>query len=432
MRMLRLVLCGAVAGSLLGPARPSSLHGQTPQQGSQPTFRSTTTLVEVDAVVLDKKGQFVPGLVADDMVLLEDGKPQKIEQFYMVTHDGSGPGGTGAAQLAQGATTRSVEEQARRIFIILFDEEHLAIDSLMRVKVGAEQFIHTQMGPGDVGGVFVNGEMFKGRLTTDRGELVAAVHSVKPAFESRQSILAPFREFPRIPGEIDAARIAEGARELVDQIGEQACRDDPFACTAAGGLNQVENLVQQKARLYIRQARVMTGHTVQNLQYVVSNLSRFPGRKTVMFATEGFFVEESRALLQTIAGQAARGGTTIYSIDGRGLVNGSSPNPDVVRAEAARSTAFDTGEDGPNILTSGTGGFMVRNIDNIARGLGLIARDTSTYYVIGYSPDNPTLDGKYRKIQVKATTPNLEVRARKGYVATPLPKQEAMKAVGWR
>ena len=189
------------------------------------------------------------------------------------------------------------------------------------------------MGPGDVGGVFVNGEMYRGRLTTDKNELIAAVKSSRPAFENRQALLAPFREFPRIPTEIDAVRIEQGAREVVDQLGEEACLRDPFLCQQEGGLQQVENLIQRKAKLYVRQARSLTARTIQNLQYVVNGLSRLPGRKTVMFVTEGFFVEESRDILQTVAGQAARAGTTIYSIDGRGLIStGANADPDVTSA----------------------------------------------------------------------------------------------------
>ena len=75
--------------------------------------------------------------------------------------------------------------------------------------------------------------------------------------------------------------------------------------------------------------------------------------------TEGFFVEDSRTYLETLAAQAARSGITIYSIDGRGNINSLSVNPDAVKRERARSAAFDTGEDGPNILTAVTGGFMI-------------------------------------------------------------------------
>jgi hypothetical protein len=94
--------------------------------------------------------------------------------------------------------------------------------------------------------------------------------------------------------------------------------------------------------------------------------------------------------------------------------------------ERARTTSFDTGDDGPTILTEGTGGFMVRNIDDMKRAFGLIVRDTSTYYILGYQPDNATMDGKVRKIELKANVPGLKVRARKSYAATKLPPQEAI------
>jgi VWFA-related protein len=359
----------------------------------------------------------VPDLRAEDLTLFEDGKPQDIQQFFMVTHDGTVE-----------ATPRE-EERAHRVFVMVFDESHLANDSLLRVKQGAEQFINN-LAPGDFGGVFVNGALYRNRLTTSKAELIAGVQSARPAFENRQALLAPFREFPRIPSEMDAARISDGAKQLVDNIAADACRDDPVLCEQNGGLEQVENILEKKARHYVRQARVLTESTVQNLQYVSSRLSRIPGRKTVVLLSEGFFIEDARPTLRTVAGQFARAGTAIYSIDGRGLIHGRNPASDVLQTGAGRSLAFDSGEDGPTVLTSGTGGLSIRNIDDITRAFGLIVRDTSTYYVIGYQPDNAKLDNKFRKIEVKTTRDGLRVRARKGYVASALPPMEALRGGG--
>jgi VWFA-related protein len=420
MRIARLVCSVGVALFLLESVPLRSLQGQSPTPApQQPAFRSTTTLVQVDVIALDKQGNFVPDLTAENLTLSEDGKPQKIQQFFVVAHDHLAGAAAGGAAVP--------EERAQRVFVLLFDESHLANDSLQRIKKGAEQFIQDVIGPNDFGGVFVNGGMFRGRLTTSKAELLAGVQTVSPAFDNRQRLLAPFQEFPRIPGEIDASRIAEGARELVDRLGEQACREDAFQCQLNGGVLQVENLIQNKARLYVQQARVLTATTVQNLQYVIGRLARIPGRKTVVLLSEGFYVEDSRALLQTIAAQAARGGTVIYSIDGRGLINRATPDPDVNRPERTRSNSFDTGEDGPTILASGTGGLRVTNIDDISRAFGLVVRDTSSYYVLGYQPDNPTLDGKFRKIDVKTNLPGLNLRARKGYVASALPPLEVIR-----
>jgi hypothetical protein len=38
----------------------------------------------------------------------------------------------------------------------------------------------------------------------------------------------------------------------------------------------------------------------------------------------------------------------------------------------ARATNFDPGEDAPMILTMGTGGFMVRHIDDMSRAFNIL------------------------------------------------------------
>jgi hypothetical protein len=73
---------------------------------------------------------------------------------------------------------------------------------------------------------------------------------------------------------------------------------------------------------------------------------------------------------------------------------------------------------------------IVRNIDDMSRAFGMIVRDTSTYYVIGYQPDNGRMDGKFRKIELKSKVRDLKVRARKGYAAVALPPQEVMWGSG--
>jgi hypothetical protein len=51
---------------------------------SEPTFRVSVDLVQVDAVVTDAKGHHVSDLNAEDFRILEDGKPQKITHFAYV------------------------------------------------------------------------------------------------------------------------------------------------------------------------------------------------------------------------------------------------------------------------------------------------------------------------------------------------------------
>ena len=52
-----------------------------PLWAQTPVFRSTTNLQSIAVQVVDKKGDYVPGLTEADFTLLEDGRPQKIAFF---------------------------------------------------------------------------------------------------------------------------------------------------------------------------------------------------------------------------------------------------------------------------------------------------------------------------------------------------------------
>jgi hypothetical protein len=66
-------------------------QGQTeqaqPTQG--PTFRGSINFVRVDVIVDDRKNQPVMDLSQADFEVLEDGKPQPVEQFSLVKVDGN-------------------------------------------------------------------------------------------------------------------------------------------------------------------------------------------------------------------------------------------------------------------------------------------------------------------------------------------------------
>jgi VWFA-related protein len=414
--------CIAVAVSTSSPDAQTGAQAQSPTTPPQATFRAAANLVEVDVVVLDKEGRFVPGLTVEDLEVFEDGKRQNVQQFYLVTSTRAGA--------TPGDETPASPDRGRRIFIFMFDEGHLSNESLARVKVGAERFLATQFGEGDVGGVYVNGAMYRGRLTTSKAELLAGIRTVTPALDTRGGLLAGFREFPPIPSEADAVRITYGDRRLIDDLTEKACQNNATECQREGGTQQVHNRIEDKAKDYVRFVRVLTAQTVQKLNVVAANLGTVPGRKTVIMLSDGFFTDEVRGEIQQIAGIAARGGTTFYTIFGRGSDAVGGRTTDAVTAEPGTVSTHDTAEDGAEILASGTGGFVLRNLNDISRALGLVARDTSTYYVMGYQPDNVIMDGKLRKIEVKARTGELRVRARKGYIASPLPAMQSFKIGG--
>ena len=315
--------------------------------------------------MLDKDNKFVPGLVADDLALFEDGKPQSIQQFYMVTHDSSARNPVAGAGV-NGA--QSQEDRAHRVFVLLFDEGSLGNESLMRVKKGAEQFIQEQIGPGDIGGVFVAGNMYRSRLTTDKNELIMAVRSVRPAFDNRQALLAPLREFPRIPSEVDAARIESGEREVALQLAENST-DEPVLCrdtapTADTQIGAVENLIQQKARL---RAAIEDAHQRDPAESRMRcrRPGPIPGRKDAHVPDGGFSSRNRARHSARWRPGSARRDDHLYSRRARQHQRherqpGRRARLDVAQAGSHRRRRSDDSD-------VGTGGFMIHGMDDMNR-----------------------------------------------------------------
>jgi VWFA-related protein len=71
-------------------------------------------------------------------------------------------------------------------------------------------------------------------------------------------------------------------------------------------------------------------------------------------------------------------------------------------------------------LASATGGRVidVGNDDRkLRQAFDEIGAELRSQYMIGYTPTNTALDGKYRKVEVKTVQPNYKIQVRKGYFA---------------
>src|SRR5262249_42080971 len=165
------------AAVVLGTMTLSAQSQQAP-----PVFRAGIDIVEVDVVVHGRDGAFVSDLSADDFVVEEKGKPQPIEQFYLHVTDVSKWASTPAARGASTtvASLPQVRPSAQRVFVVVFDDEHLTPSGFKRTQAAAETLFSKEFRTGDVGGVVYGGHMVKSRLTTDREELLKAVKDAKP------------------------------------------------------------------------------------------------------------------------------------------------------------------------------------------------------------------------------------------------------------
>lgn len=421
---MRRLISTALAASVLAFSGAAPRAQSKPAPSQTPTFRSSTALVEVDIIVKDKDGRFVSGLTSDDFEVFEEGQPQTIQHFYLVTQTPT----ASTEPRSDVVLPRSPDQMERRAFVLFFDTEHLASSGLARLKDAAMNFIRDHFRRNDLAGVFANGTMWRGRLSSDMQDVLDGIRWVTPAFETSARRLAMLVEYPRIESEFDALRIDSGDQRLLEDIGTKNCIDEPQSCAQEGGREYVIDKIQRKARMFVAEARRAASSTLDVLTYMSRNLARLEGRKTLVMLSEGFLVDEIRSQLPQIAGEASRAGVTIYTINARGTAGtGGRIVADASVNAGSLSTYGDSSEEGLDILSVETGGIAFRHSDNFAAALTAVASDTSTYYVLAYSPQNATLDGKFRRIQLKTKWGGLTVRARRGYVASPLPAPKPIR-----
>src|ERR1700730_11810059 len=151
--MTRLISCVLLLALVL--ITPLSLIAQTPpmSQGEEKVISAPTEVI-VDAVVKDKKGRPVKDLQSEDFQITEDGVPQEVKSFRLVTggapdsasKDNPGKSASGGPK----ATARVLEAfNAGRIGTVALVFDRLSADSRMRAHDAAIAYLGNGLGPSD-------------------------------------------------------------------------------------------------------------------------------------------------------------------------------------------------------------------------------------------------------------------------------------------
>src|SRR5207244_4276538 len=128
---------------------------------------------------------------------------------------------------------------------------------------------------------------------------------------------------------------------------------------------------------------------------------------------------------------ATRANVSIYGIDPRGLTDlgdesieiGSFPDDTSLGVgSGSLQNELRLSQDSLRTLSEETGGFAVVNKNDYSTAYQRIVEDNSSYYVLAYYPPDAR-PGRFHKIDVRVTRPNVVVRARRGHVT---PKKAAL------
>jgi VWFA-related protein len=394
-------------------------------------FRADLTMVQVDAVVTDKKGRYITDLGCGDFEIFEDNHKQPISQCAFVPAPGSpaprpsldelrGPPGPNSSQGG-----RIERDAVRRTIVLVVDDLGLDLQSVLSVRVALLSFIEDQMEPGDLVSVLRTGGGTGSlqRFASDKRILRAAIDRVRFNVAASVDAFDPVGSIPR-PVSSSSMIPKPPGRDDSDEF-----RTEMFA-----------------------------EGTVGALRFALSGLRDLPGRKSVVFFSKGYALRNSKGLttfgmaVPSLVDLANRASVVIYTVDTRGVSTGqltASDNvADVAGADgqtiagfqgglmnALRSRRSHSGLDGLAALSDPTGGLLLRGQNDLSRQVKRMLEDQKGYYLIGYVPSASAFEAEkglpaFHKIRVKVRRQGLTARSRSGFYGIPDDRANCSPASG--
>ena len=395
-------------------------------------------LVNVTAVVTDGRGNPVLGLTREDFELLEDGEAVEITNFHA-----QDPAEHLASQLARGEALAAgarpdppdvdVIQERRLNLVVYVDNFNMRPENRRRVLPQVLDFLQTRLARGDAVMVASYGP----GLAIDQHftrELALVEHALRGMDETVSA---------RTADDLHRRQVLQHMRRAAEE-GRQ--RD-----------------AYQYVRGYVQESSTELRRSMKALASVVRSLGGLPGRKAILYLSDGLPKRPGEDLYQVLADyfavaglelpgepeqptidpslemlqedqsklftgvirEANAGQVTFYTIDARGGKGESSLSADnpALAADSSGGIALDqlrtqTFQEPLIDLAVATGGSAVLNAFMVRERLHDVAADLDSAYSLAFRSRHGG-DGKYHRIEVRVRRPGLVVRHRAGYFDKP-------------
>lgn len=427
---------------------------QQQKQQEEPVVRIRANEVSLDIVVRDKKGRPVKDLTATDFEVYEDGVRQLIGGFRFVlrqpTEESTTTAGTTKGKENSPARVTPPRDLASSgVIALVFDRLSPEARALAR-KAGLAYAEEGIMGSGFTGVFGIDQSLRTIQSYTDNSELIR--QAVERATSTTTSTYASGAGKVRDLADKNTALSQEISSGETAASAAGAARDGGGASAAGAGigvaaaqqaLNEMEMRMSENFEALERDQQGFA--TINSLLAVITPMRNLPGRKTIIFFSEGLSLPESvQTKFPAVINAANRANVSIYAIDSAGLriQSGAAEARDEINSLASRrmqqvskgtdtiqsapyTKALERNEDllrldprsGLGQLADQTGGFLIHDTNDLKAGLHRIDDDMRAYYVLTYVPKNDDYNGQFRHISVKLSRQNLEAQTRKGYYA---------------
>ena len=392
-----------VAQQAFGTDISEVVQSQETTPSDDPVFRADVNFVRVDVIVTDQDGNSVNDLTEKDFEVFENDTSQEIQQFSLVRLNGQIKLGSEPIRDIRDARDQELVAMREdvRLFVIFFDDYHTRPINALKVKDPLIDFVQLQLGPADLVAIMypltpVDDVLF----TRDHGAIAKAIER----FEGRKYQYDPRNRYEQ--------EYSHYPTEIVEEIRNQV------VASALRGLSIKLGSLRQgrKSVIFVSEGfSSVLPQEMRNTNAQAPNpiLTRPDG--PFEDATNFFRRTDILGHLRDIYSDANWNNTAIYSLDPRGLAINEFYINETATATQDRE-ALQWSQDSLRILSSETSARSIVGQNNLAGGLRQLVRDSSAYYLIGYSSSLP-LDGKFHEIKVRLKRKGLQVRARRGYLA---------------
>jgi VWFA-related protein len=423
------------AALLMGWSALAFAQGPPPQPSPSPTpsgasiqFPSTVELVTVDAVITDKKGNPIEGLTKDAFQVLEDGKPQTISTFEAIVLPPVPPSTPPKPRAI--STNQTAEHRNGRTFVIVFDDVHLQPFQSNRAKAAIDQFLKNGTRDGDRVTLLASGggAWWSTRMPEGYRELTALLkrlegRDIPDTGQDRVTEWEAMRVHIYRDKDVEARVSRRFETYGVNPGASQQNQANGGSNGSSSNGFDGDPLVEGRASEVYYQATAKNKITLNAVERALAALAGAKGRKSLILVGQGFIYDPNLDEFKDVVQASRRSNCAIYFVDTMGLggmpvqmtaeFGPAMPQEDIGAAFAENLERSE----GAESISADSGGFTVKNSNDLVKGLQRIADETRVYYLIGYNPTNTARDGKFRKIDLKVAAKDVRIRARKGYYA---------------